>query len=460
MVKEEITVIRLKSALILFVVFALATGIYFYNQSSPKDIENETDNQQAEMFKIFELDEENINKIEINFIDNIVIEKEEDNFKITSHDISDIDSNKISEFKDNIVNLSSTRVLEKDISEVTLVDFGLDSPVASYSIYLSDNSSYKIDVGTINPSGDSQYVLSSKSNKIYLVPKSNVNTLLVDIVDFRDKRIVKIDRADLNNIKYTTLNKDTNEYNVVASLENNKNWKMNQPVEMNADVDAVNSFIEKMYQLEAIDFVPINILKELDRPIHFVNLLYEGDIEYGINVYQPKEEQSDFYFVEVKGKNDLYEISSDDLEFFSVETFDFVDKKLISQNINDLKEFTLNFEENDYKFEIKTLDDESKEIYLNNKLIEDLNIYAEVKQSLEDFEANDLTNIKPDDDSKYYFSIEYKNTNDESEKISFKEGQMSEYLVYKNDKSLNLSINKSQIDSIIEKVKSIIEINK
>jgi len=138
--------------------------------------------------------------------------------------------------------LEFLRRIEADPSE-----YGLDQPRAR--IALEGGPGLRLRVGSDDPTGRSVYVGREEGGPVYVAERNFLETLQRPLSEFRDKRVLPLDRAKLETL---TLLRDGRR----TELERDQGtWMMAGPVRTLANAEHVASLLDKLADLKATRIV-------------------------------------------------------------------------------------------------------------------------------------------------------------------------------------------------------------
>lgn len=157
-------------------------------------------------------------------------------------------------------------------------DFNLDKPLITLKIS-GDDSSHKLDFGSLTPTGDGVYVAVDEIPKVFVAPLS-----LWEIVDrpskaFRDKRIVVEEKE---NIRAIDIKKGLEPY-LSLSRVGTGHWSL--PGGQRASLRWVGELLTSLTDLEAVDYIWPNDVADASRDIPATVLAsYELDDDHAIKI--------------------------------------------------------------------------------------------------------------------------------------------------------------------------------
>ncbi|MBI2192339.1 MAG: DUF4340 domain-containing protein [Planctomycetes bacterium] len=129
--------------------------------------------------------------------------------------------------------------------ELKLGDYGLESPRAEVS-FSSGSKEYQLFVGDSSPSDEDEiFVRRSGSDRVYLVPKSIYEKVNKSLTDYRDKKVVDVERD-----KVLSLKLDWRDKTDLLASKTASEWQLAQPVDDYANKTKLEGLIDKVRDLK------------------------------------------------------------------------------------------------------------------------------------------------------------------------------------------------------------------
>lgn len=139
---------------------------------------------------------------------------------------------------------------EVDSGKDNWAKFGLQDPRRKVTLENKDGKNQVFVVGNNTPVGYSVYVALESSDKIYAGSQYIATSTAKTLFDFRDKKVVAINTADLASVELTQgKNKP-----LILKRSDGK-WSITSPETAEADTTQVNNFIDDISGLRAAEFV-------------------------------------------------------------------------------------------------------------------------------------------------------------------------------------------------------------
>ncbi len=127
-------------------------------------------------------------------------------------------------------------------------DAGLDKPRYSIALSTSDGKTVRLDIGNKNFTGDLMFARVD-DGEVNLIDSSLAKTLKTAADDLRDKHLLTANSPDVRQVRIITPSQ-----RLVLNKAGSK-WKIQEPVEMPGDSEAISSLISTIAGTEASEFV-------------------------------------------------------------------------------------------------------------------------------------------------------------------------------------------------------------
>jgi hypothetical protein len=308
---------RFRTTLILAVICA-ALGAYLYFVERGRVAEEEKKK------KLVELEEEDVRKVSLTYADRkIVVEKTDGQWKVTEPIQDDADETTVKNLINAIADCEVKRTLD-DVPE-DLTPFGLKEPFVTVEVSLKDGELPAIQVGKNTPVGFSAYVKKADDSKIHLAGSVFRSGMDKQLKDLRDKRIVKLEDADVRKIVL-----ERPEEKIVLAKKDDQ-WQIDEPASYAADSSTVQTFLSSLRSMRATDFPQGENLSDygLDNP-GLKLTLFVGKDEDEKAILVAKDKEGDKTYVKGATRPTIYEVGSWVYTDLDKKLNDFRDKTLLS----------------------------------------------------------------------------------------------------------------------------------
>ena len=140
----------------------------------------------------------------------------------------------------------------------SLSEYGLDDPAYVFK-YGNEKKMYALKIGKSAPIGDRIYMLDENGNRIIVVDKEFVDSLIVDIERLRQQFIFEIPRFEVSafSIRLPVETSDASgkmNFRRIGLIKDGGKWKFETPIVADADTREVNAFLDDICQLSASGF--------------------------------------------------------------------------------------------------------------------------------------------------------------------------------------------------------------
>lgn len=286
---------------IIVLIMAIGLGVYVLKFNNAPDEEKSTEqeilslaNESVEAIGILQKDKEDI----------VILKTKDNNWKVLSHKA---DINVVNSLLSALNPLKALRGFTPKVSN--LEDFGLAEPESRIDIK-TDSGQYGILVGEGNIDGTAYFVKLAGNEEIFTVQSSIISMFLKEANDFRDRKILDFDAAQVN---YVHL------YDDQTVLEAEKNtgdeWVLLQPVKDRANEGTIQAIINSLSSLKAKKFVTDDLVDlgeygiNPDSPLKYAELGFgEGENRIKLLIGARNKDSGDVYVKNIIGYT-IYEVS-------------------------------------------------------------------------------------------------------------------------------------------------------
>lgn len=300
----------------------------------------------------------------------------------TTHwSVENIDITKMStDAMNSVVSSAASITALREITTKTVADCGFDEPSLKVSVEDATNGSFGFTVGAQSPDGLGYYFMLDGSDKIYVVPVSEISDFEFDLVDLADKTEIPAtifttdtseNKADDGSYAYfDSLTLSGKLYDETITFENNKAdnasaeitpYIITTPTKRYAKTEnftSLSSLFSNSIPVDGNYAFDINdqTIKEfgLDDPDAVVTLTINGESKF-------------FKFSVIDGESCaviyddatmIRKVTASSFAFLSLTTEDFYNKQPFMYSINDVSTLELIDGEDKVKFDISSTQDE------------------------------------------------------------------------------------------------------
>ena len=218
--------------------------------------------------ELLDFDSENVKSMTIKNKDGeFVLEKEEDSWKLVSGGDFKVDSLKLNSIASTISRLYAERIIEEEAKDFE--KYGLSDPVV-LTLKTTDDQTFVVEIGNPTVTNESYYMRLNGENTVYTIPRYEGTVLNASKTDIRNKNIIDKPRSE---IKRFGFEKD-GELVFMAESEDEKDWKVTDPLEIEANIANVTSAIDAFIRTIVQDFVEEDAkdlsIYGLDNPLYAI----------------------------------------------------------------------------------------------------------------------------------------------------------------------------------------------
>ncbi|TKJ29805.1 hypothetical protein CEE39_08820, partial [bacterium (candidate division B38) B3_B38] len=236
---------KLKTTLILAIILALIIGYYYlFEVKRAKRVEE----REEEARKLFHYSPEQVTQLRLKEGDEVILcKKVGDEWKLEEPVQAKGDKEEIELLINNILDIEQERLIASEPSN--LKQFGLSPPTAEVS-FQADGKWETLQVGDETPTGISIYAKKGDSNDVLLVNSLARSYAKKEVYDLRNKTILPFELERVKQFRYRTAQQD-----ITCQKTEANQWNLLQPIKTKADSDKVQSFLQRLIDAKAKEFV-------------------------------------------------------------------------------------------------------------------------------------------------------------------------------------------------------------
>lgn len=243
-----------RTTLIIIVLLAGIGGAYylFFQEPSDKAVENE----KPPIHQVYGVTRDAVQRVEIAFADAAyqdlkLVKDTTDNWQLTEPLHADVDSEKVSQMLDDILNKRVKQTLE--VTE--LAQYGLDAPSITLSLWTEGGAPtaiFSIGKKAIN---FSVYVKEKSETHIFLIESSALDDLTKSPTDLRDRSVLKFNPETVSSIQFKHWDAgSTSQSSTINCEKRDETWQVRQPLEAKADTQDIEDFLSELRSLKVSTF--------------------------------------------------------------------------------------------------------------------------------------------------------------------------------------------------------------
>jgi hypothetical protein len=231
---------RLRNTLLLALLL-IGLGAYLYFVES-KQIEQESKKE-----KVIDFNVDDVTAVALTYADReITLEKTDGAWRITKPVTAPADDITVKNLLHAVADAEAKKTIDQPPAD--LAPFGLSQPFVRVKVTTKSGTLPEITVGKTTAVSASTYVQRADQPKIYLTSSAFHSGMDKQVKDLRDKKIVEFKEDDIARIALHGPDGD------VLLAKADGNWKIEQPVALRADGNAVRSLLSGAHNLRATDF--------------------------------------------------------------------------------------------------------------------------------------------------------------------------------------------------------------
>lgn len=239
-----------------------------------------------------------------------------------------------------------------------LADYGLDKPLATPKITLSDGTEKTFLLGSHTPTGSSYYFKMNDDTKIYTIGSTTGDDFIKDLAGYRDTTIATVDAQKLMQFKILRSNANINiqlkdEKELAKDTSGMNSWKMTSPYQLDVNTDVVGKQIFEKLNFEVKDFVedaPASYTKYgLDKPKYVISFTEKDKSPITIELGDEKEGA---IYARLAGGKEVYTIDSQTVAYKDIDTLSMANTLVYLQQIDNVTQISFTAENTTYMLKI------------------------------------------------------------------------------------------------------------
>lgn len=326
-----------RNIVILTAVIAILTGLVILVVNiDPNSETDEPTATAAPTYTAYKVETDDVDSIIINNADtHLTLTRTEDKWTINDLDPEQISESKVESLITNILVMKSS--IEIDKSTADLAEYGLDNPSTSVTVNRKDKSTDIMYIGDLSPVTGEYFLTLDGSDKIYGIYAYKVDSIRQDIGYYRSFNRFSVDTKAVNEIILKRREQadihlkvkdviDETSYNV---------WTLTSPYK--GTLSAIDQYVDDkiltpLSQLQISTLAPDGIDYGFDNPNAEVTIVLAEYNEDG-SVASTSEQsltigktENNMSYVRLDGSDNVYTVSSAELDFAFVDEFLVVSK--------------------------------------------------------------------------------------------------------------------------------------
>ncbi len=287
---------KYRGVLILLVIFALLSGVYFY-------LTNTQNTNISQKILTLSGGEEVVEISVHNTYGDMKFAKTDGIWEIVEPGVWSADQTKLGTMESLLSDFSINREITEEIE-----DYGFSEDGLSIGIETAKGKEKTILIGDKTPSQSQYYVKDLDTGSIFVVDMGYISMFANSPSSLRDKTLFTVNENDLTAVAYSDPEGDV----IVLQQDEASGWTIQYPYVATARTIEVNEFLTEFRELTSTNFPDASITREemgLDDSLHSIQLL-DGDgntqeIKFGDTVDGLTYVEQSGKFVEVSSLNSV-----------------------------------------------------------------------------------------------------------------------------------------------------------
>jgi hypothetical protein len=227
----------LRSTIALIVVLGgLSAYIYFVTWKTP---DKDAATTREKVFPSLKADTIDEIRVKAATGDTTTLKKQDGVWQIAMPVTAKADPSEISSLTNSLGNVDVSRVIEENPAD--LKDYGLATPRLEIAFKANNDKDFqKLVIGEKSPTGSDVFAQRNGEKRVFLIPAHEETAFNRSTFDFRDKTIVKFDRAKVDGIEVTVDGK------TLQFGREGHRWKILNPPVATADTSLMEGLVSRM----------------------------------------------------------------------------------------------------------------------------------------------------------------------------------------------------------------------
>lgn len=345
-----------RNAIILAVILGLMVGAYVLVKNK-KDTEKagQPDTAETTAEKIIDVDGDKVQGITIEGKDGkLVFGKEEKGWVLIQPEGLKVDNSVIGSIAFDILALTADNVVEEKADD--LGKYGLNSPIVTAAVKLTDGSSKVLELGNETPLKDGYYAKLKDNNKVYIIYAYIGEKLVKAKDEIRVKMLFDGKAEDILGISM-----ERGGQVAFSCKKSGEEWKLIAPIEGSVNISNLGPMVESALGASISEFIEENP-SDLDK-YGLKNPAYT--IELDINkagkaklLLGKEEKESGNYYAKLEGSNEVFTVASSSFNFLDRPLKDIIDVFAYIVNIKDVSNVVVDMDGQTTNLVIETNEDD------------------------------------------------------------------------------------------------------
>jgi len=304
------------------ILIALAGGLYWSNHHQPAESVSTSATPSEPATTILTLNKDDLTRVEIKKkgADPIVLEKDNDSWRITAPKQLAVDQEAIATLTSAGSTLTAQRVVEEKAND--LGQYGLTEPDLEVDLTSKDGAVHKLLLGDDTPTGGAVYARLDNDPRVVTLASITKTNFNKDLVDVRDKRLLTLEADKLTRLELKTKSQ-------AIEFDRDKNqWQILKPSAVRADQTEIDTLVRNVVDAR-MSTDSLNDPKENDANFAAGTLVasVKATAPSGTQTLEVRTNKND-YFAKSSAVEGAYTVPSDLATALDKKLDDFRNKKL------------------------------------------------------------------------------------------------------------------------------------
>ena len=439
--------------IIMSAVVILLIGAYFALTKIDTKKPVETPKPATETISIFKTDKDKIVSMTLKTPKSeFAFAKKDKNWVVTGLEDIKLTQSKVDSLAYDFAILNADTLISENGN---LSDYGLDKPLATPKITLSDGTEKKFILGSLTPTGNSYYFKMNDDAKIYTISSSTGEDFIKDLAGYRDTTIATVDAKSL--VQFKILRNNTNieiklkdEKELAKDTSGMNSWKMISPYQLDVNTDVVGKQIFEKLSFEVKDFIedaPASYTKYgLDKPKYVISFTEKDKSPITIELGNDNEGA---IYARLVGSKEVYTINAQTVAYKDIDPLSMVNSLVYIQQIDKVTAITLTLDNNTYILKINGTGDSAT--YSINDVSAKTELFKKAYQEIIGLSLRGVVtgDVNSQPICKYVFSFNDGRADDVIELIPYGD----RYVAVKINGKSNYYVMREQVNNMIAKIK-------
>jgi hypothetical protein len=263
----------------------------------------------------------------------LVLERSGDNWDMKQPLVTRADASAVNSILDELEFAERMRTItEKELQGVSMVDFGLDPPVARVTLH-GKKRPLGLLIGHETPTKDAVYVEVEGRKEVYVANKSLQDRLNQTVDSLRSRTAIEFSPASATRLEIKSADRVIEVSRAAALTNVISRWTFTRPLTARADQNKVNELLTDLNSLRVQDFVsedPKDVhTYQLDEPERELTIA-AGDAGQTLVIGKSPTNDPSKVYAKLKTGRSVFTVSADVAKRFAVQINDLRDPRVLT----------------------------------------------------------------------------------------------------------------------------------